>query len=121
MVRDHAPTLAGSPAHAKVRLSSSARAVLLTRKVWRCERTTLASVNAQHRLDDEKTAAEDERAVHPREDALMGMLGGALAYGMESRPALDAMIDLRLQYSPSHGCCARRHTKTAHVRRARSG
>jgi hypothetical protein len=43
-----------------------------------------------------------------REDAVMDVLGGALAYTMETQPALDALIDLRLQYSPSRGPDGRR-------------
>ncbi|MCW5657234.1 MAG: DUF2279 domain-containing protein [Burkholderiaceae bacterium] len=43
-----------------------------------------------------------------REDAVMDLLGGALAYTMETLPALDALVDLRLQYSPSRGPDGRR-------------
>lgn len=43
-----------------------------------------------------------------REDALANLAGGALGYVMESYPELDALIDLRLQYSPSQGPTGRR-------------
>ena len=38
-----------------------------------------------------------------KEDAVANLAGGALAYVMESNPELDALIDLRLQYSPPSG------------------
>lgn len=38
-----------------------------------------------------------------REDALANLAGGALAYALERHPQLDALLDLRLQYSPSEG------------------
>lgn len=38
-----------------------------------------------------------------REDALANLAGGALAYALERHPQLDALLDLRLQYSPSAG------------------
>jgi hypothetical protein len=37
------------------------------------------------------------------EDAVMGLAGGALGYWMETDPRADALIDVRLQYSPSTG------------------
>jgi len=42
-----------------------------------------------------------------KEDAVANLAGGALAYWMESNPAADALIDLRLQYSPSTGPAGR--------------
>lgn len=38
-----------------------------------------------------------------REDAVADLVGGALGYLMETHPRLDALLDLRLQYSPSEG------------------
>jgi hypothetical protein len=38
-----------------------------------------------------------------KEDAVADLVGGALGYLMETQPELDALIDLRLQYSPSTG------------------
>lgn len=38
-----------------------------------------------------------------KEDAVANLAGGALAYVMERNPELDALIDLRLQYSPPSG------------------
>jgi len=38
-----------------------------------------------------------------KEDALANLAGGALAYVLERNPELDALLDLRLQYSPSAG------------------
>lgn len=38
-----------------------------------------------------------------REDALANLAGGALAYVMERNPGLDALMDLRIQYSSSSG------------------
>ncbi|OGA95920.1 MAG: hypothetical protein A3E79_06700 [Burkholderiales bacterium RIFCSPHIGHO2_12_FULL_61_11] len=38
-----------------------------------------------------------------KEDAVANLAGGALAYLLERNPELDALIDLRLQYSPSGG------------------
>jgi hypothetical protein len=38
-----------------------------------------------------------------KEDALANLAGGALAYAMERSPELDALIDLRIQYSSPSG------------------
>lgn len=38
-----------------------------------------------------------------KEDALANLAGGALAYVLERNPELDALVDLRLQYSPQPG------------------
>jgi hypothetical protein len=38
-----------------------------------------------------------------KEDALTNLAGGALAYVMERNPELDALMDLRIQYSSSSG------------------
>ena len=38
-----------------------------------------------------------------KEDALANLAGGALAYVMERNPELDALMDLRIQYSSSSG------------------
>ena len=38
-----------------------------------------------------------------KEDAVADVLGGALGYLMETHPALDSLMDIRLQYSPSTG------------------
>lgn len=43
-----------------------------------------------------------------KEDALANLAGGVLAYAMETQPALDALIDFRLQYRPSRGPDGRR-------------
>lgn len=38
-----------------------------------------------------------------KEDAIANVLGGALGWAMETHPEVDALIDLRLQYSRSSG------------------
>jgi hypothetical protein len=38
-----------------------------------------------------------------KEDALANLAGGALAYVLERNPELDALVDLRLQYSSPSG------------------
>lgn len=43
-----------------------------------------------------------------KEDALIDLAGGALGYWLESHPAADALLDLRLQYSASTGPEGRR-------------
>jgi hypothetical protein len=43
-----------------------------------------------------------------KEDVVFNLAGGALAYVLETHPALDALLDLRLQYSPSTGPEGRR-------------
>lgn len=42
-----------------------------------------------------------------KEDAIANLAGGALAYWLDSSPAADALIDLRIQYSPSTGPAGR--------------
>lgn len=43
-----------------------------------------------------------------KEDALADIAGGALGYWLEAHPAADALLDIRLQYSPSTGPQGRR-------------
>jgi hypothetical protein len=43
-----------------------------------------------------------------REDALLNLAGGALGYWLEKSTAADALLDVRLQYSPSNGPAGRR-------------
>lgn len=43
-----------------------------------------------------------------KEDAAMNLAGGALGYWMEKNPALDALVDIRLEYSRSRGPEGRR-------------
>jgi hypothetical protein len=43
-----------------------------------------------------------------KEDALINLAGGLFAYAMETRPHLDALLDLRLHYRPSQGPEGRR-------------
>ncbi len=42
-----------------------------------------------------------------KEDAIANLAGGALAYWLDSSPAADALIDFRIQYSPSTGPAGR--------------
>ncbi len=42
-----------------------------------------------------------------KEDALVDLAGGALGYWMETNPRVDALVDLRLQYSQSAGPAGR--------------
>ena len=42
-----------------------------------------------------------------KEDAIANLAGGALGYWLETHPAVDAVLDLRLQYSPSTGPAGR--------------
>ncbi len=43
-----------------------------------------------------------------KEDALINLAGGALGYWLETHPAADALLDVRLQYSASTGPQGRR-------------
>jgi hypothetical protein len=43
-----------------------------------------------------------------KEDALLNLTGGALGWWLETHPAADALLDLRVQYSPSMGPQGRR-------------
>lgn len=43
-----------------------------------------------------------------KEDAIADIAGGALGYWLETHPAADALLDIRLQYSPSSGPQGRR-------------
>jgi hypothetical protein len=43
-----------------------------------------------------------------KEDAIANLAGGLLAHWLQTRPAVDALLDLRIQYSPSTGPAGRR-------------